>query len=823
VTVRSDVGREAAPGLPLRSVGQAVGLALVLGTLASALLWLLAPVLTPPGGMPRPEPWLAAVFVLLAALGELVSVRVRTGTTTQDLTFLEAVLVAGVLTLPPMVVLVTGLGGLVVASLVQRRDVPKTLFNLGSYAASTAAMILVYYRLASGAEWSDWRSVLALIVATLTFAVINTALLSVVLHVAAGVPPREFVRDEWRLSGFMALGGVGVGMTAVLLAREAPALLPFSALPALALWYAYGASAQHAEAQVRNQWLVTLGGALAEHGRGTTTLSDATEAIRQIVGAPEARILGPLADEDFDDARSEQMLASVWADPGPRDLTEDELPDGWRTGVVTRLDLGTANPGALLLGSTSPYRHSRIAGRTRGWALDDADAPVLGALVAAVGSAMRAGAAFDALAEETAKLSAVVDNTSDGIAMVDDTGRVRLWSQTMARMTGVDQAQLQGGLESLPDVVRTLVVSSQSADSTPGAPAAQVHLVRADGEELDVAVSTVWVREAAASEATDSTGWVSILTVHDETRERRVERLKTDFVATISHELRTPITPIKGYARLLATRGDRVNPEKRAQALQVISDRADHLSRLVDDLLLASHVSDNTRLGIEMEVQDLGTVVRQAVAGFPQMSTRIVVELPEEPVLVQCDRIRAVQCLANLIGNAEKYSPAHSTVEVLVESAGLQARVHVRDHGSGIPESERDKVFDRFYRREDPFTMRTGGAGLGLHIARELAIAMGGGLTLQSPDTGAGAEFVLHLATAEAPPVAGTPAQVAVPADRAAAPTDATGRGHGSADAPGPRARPVDGPDTTAPDPALTRAPAEGGKMGPRHEGKTAT
>jgi hypothetical protein len=79
--------------------------------------------------------------------------------------------------------------------------------------------------------------------------------------------------------------------------------------------------------------------------------------------------------------------------------------------------------------------------------------------------------------------------------------------------------------------------------------------------------------------------------------------------------------------------------------------------------------------------------------------------------------------------------------------------IHVRDHGPGIPASDHDRVFERFYRREDPFTMRTGGAGLGLHIARELAVAMGGGLTLQTPTGGPGAEFVLHLATAEAPQV----------------------------------------------------------------------
>ena len=417
--------------------------------------------------------------------------------------------------------------------------------------------------------------------------------------------------------------------------------------------------------------------------------------------------------------------------------------------------MGTANPGALLIGSTDHYRRSRLAGRTRGWSLDEADAPVLGALVAAVGSAMRAGAAFNALTEETAKLTAVVDNTSDGIAMVDDAGQVRLWSQTMARMTGVEADDISGQIERAPEIVQTLITASRYPEMRPdGSPApVRARLRRADGEELEVTISTVRVREATTSSNSDITGWVSILTVHDETRERRVERMKTDFVATISHELRTPITPIKGYAHLLATRGERMTPEKRSAALQVISDRADHLARLVDDLLMASKVSDGARLAIEMGVEKLDVIVRQAVSSFPLMAGRISVELPDESVQIQCDRVRAVQCLSNLLGNAEKYTPADSPIEIRAEVTGTQVHIHVRDRGPGIPASEQARVFERFYRREDPFTMRTGGAGLGLHIARELAVAMGGGLTLHTPTSGPGAEFVLHLVTVEAPEV----------------------------------------------------------------------
>ena len=368
---------------------------------------------------------------------------------------------------------------------------------------------------------------------------------------------------------------------------------------------------------------------------------------------------------------------------------------------------------------------------------------------------MRAGAAFNALSEETAKLTAVVDNTSDGIAMVDDAGQVRLWSQTMARMTGVEADQISTQVDQAPQIVQTLIRASQHPEKrSDGTPApVRARLARADGEELEVTISTVRVREAAASANSDTPGWVSILTVHDETRERRVERMKNDFVATISHELRTPITPIKGYAHLLAASGDRMAPDKRAAALQIISDSSDRLARLVDDLLMASKVSGRTGLAVEMGIEDLDALVRRAVSTFPQLADRITVELPAEPVQVRCDRDRAEQCLSNLLGNAEKYTPADSPIEIRAHVTGTQVHISVRDRGPGIPISEQARVFERFYRREDPFTMRTGGAGLGLHIARELAVAMGGGLTLQTPAAGPGAEFVLHLVTADAPEV----------------------------------------------------------------------
>ncbi len=748
----------------MKPLGKYVLFTGVLGIASVASAYWLTDRLTPPAGIPPFEPWMLGLFVLITFAGQVAYVRVRHGSTSEELNFLEAAIAAALLSLEAHEALLAGLMGITLAEFFLRRtEVVKVAFNVGAWATSGSLMLVIYYSLTMGEDRFSWQGILALTISALAFAAWNLNALAHLLFVLGGAPRLRMVRSEWRLSSLIAVGGVGLGMTAVALSQVSWALLPFAFLPALALWYAYGAAAEHSEAEERNRWLVVLGGALARQGQSATMIPETGEALRRVVGAPHIAVFHP-AGATLGDARAELILSAVQEEAGPRALTPAELPEDWRLGVVARLDLGGHEPGALLLGSTQQYRRSRIMGRSRGWSLAEADAPVLGALVAAVGSAMRAGAAFNALTEETAKLTAVVDNTSDGIAMIDDTGTIRIWSRTLERMTGVPAAAVLGQpATAAPPVVISLIEASATSQA-PGERrnSEHVHLARADGEQLDVSLTTVAVRASITGRADEEPGQVAILTVHDETRERRVERMKSEFVATVSHELRTPLTPIKGYAAWLADHGDRVPLDTRTQRLRVIADSADHLNRLVDDLLIASQVSEGARLGVTIGIHDLGEVVTKAVAKFPALADRITLELPKEPVSIQCDPMRAGQCLSNLLQNAEKYTPEGTPLTIRAEVVGLRARIHVRDFGPGIPLEEQGRIFERFYRLEDPFTMRTGGAGLGLNIARELAIAMGGGLDVQTPESGPGADFVLHLATSAAPPVSLSSASAAI-------------------------------------------------------------
>jgi PAS domain S-box-containing protein len=376
--------------------------------------------------------------------------------------------------------------------------------------------------------------------------------------------------------------------------------------------------------------------------------------------------------------------------------------------------------------------------------LSTRDLAVVAPLANSLAAAMRGAEHLDRLVEETSKLHAVVEQSTEGILMVDGGGVVQMWSRALADLTGVAGTEVAGrtidSLLDVPDVEERALLLPVTADR----PTAVVELTirRPDGEprRLRCAHSAVFPGAELVRD---------VVVVSDLTREHRAERLKSDFIATVSHELRTPLTPIVGYVDLLRTRSDRMTPQKRRDVLDLVADRAAHMSRLVEDLLLASRVEGpegDMTLQVNPGIHDLTAIVRQVVDDLD--SPRLVTELPDRPALVRCDDGRALQVVANLVGNALKYSPEAAQVHVLLRLDGAHARLEVADHGRGIPADQLTKVFEKFHRVEDPMTMSTSGTGLGLFIARSLARAMGGDIGLTST-LNVGSVFAFTLRRAE--------------------------------------------------------------------------
>jgi signal transduction histidine kinase len=249
-----------------------------------------------------------------------------------------------------------------------------------------------------------------------------------------------------------------------------------------------------------------------------------------------------------------------------------------------------------------------------------------------------------------------------------------------------------------------------------------------------------------------------VVLVRDVTRETEFERLRSDFVARVSHELRTPLTPIRGFVQLLLRRGDRMTAEQHRDALTSVLDRTNHLGDVVEDLLLVTQMERDQLDGVvtpaALSVGDsLTTIVEEATAREPHR----MIDLSLDPTTphVWADGARLRQAVSAVVDNALRYSPVDEPVSLRLDQEEGTVCIRVHDHGPGIPPSHRDQVFERFQRLEDPMTMRTGGVGLGLFIARRLTEAMGGSLELERSAPG-DTVFTFRLRAAEPPDVPGS-------------------------------------------------------------------
>lgn len=229
-----------------------------------------------------------------------------------------------------------------------------------------------------------------------------------------------------------------------------------------------------------------------------------------------------------------------------------------------------------------------------------------------------------------------------------------------------------------------------------------------------------------------------------------------DFVSTVSHEFRTPLTSIKGFADTLLSYGGQLPDEEKRRFINIIKDQADRLIRLVENLLTASKLGAS-RMDMSyrpINVQRLLDKVIQSVHAKTLSKTKQdrQFKLAVHPLSIEAwaDSDRLEQILLNLIDNAVKYSPASSVVAISAEflpDDDNWVRIAVRDEGVGIPESLLPKIFTKFYRVESPLKQEVEGTGLGLYITKSLTTAMGGQISAKSTE-GQGSTFTVILPAA---------------------------------------------------------------------------
>jgi signal transduction histidine kinase len=222
----------------------------------------------------------------------------------------------------------------------------------------------------------------------------------------------------------------------------------------------------------------------------------------------------------------------------------------------------------------------------------------------------------------------------------------------------------------------------------------------------------------------------------------RQEASKRTFIASVAHDLRNPLTALRLRIQCL----DRARPASEDQlraAIAIVKRQVERLERMLGDFLDASEI-ERGELSLNVEPCDLRDLVRDiAELHRPTPHGEVSLSLPDAPVIVRCDPVRIDQVLENLLSNAIKYSPRGGDIAVSVAQTRDGAIVEVSDRGVGIPEEELAYVFDP-YRRSGPSKKVAAGTGLGLFVARQIAVAHGGGIEVESK-LGAGSTFRLRL------------------------------------------------------------------------------
>jgi PAS domain S-box-containing protein len=356
---------------------------------------------------------------------------------------------------------------------------------------------------------------------------------------------------------------------------------------------------------------------------------------------------------------------------------------------------------------------------------------------------------FALVREEKQRMDAILDSSAEGIAILGPDNRIQRFNRAISRLSGVSREKAVNALHddvlhfSAVQTGRTL--SQAEAGGWPLSDRATLYLeadlVRAAGGPLSVGVTYAPV-------FTQERNLLNIVVgMHDLTRFREAEEMKDTFISIISHELKTPVALIKGYASTLRREDVEWDRNVIADSLTVIEEEADRLAALIDDLLDASRLQAgglSPNYG-EVDIPRLAArVAERATRQFPGRTIRA--ELPDNFPVVSADEQRISQVITNLVSNAVKYSSPESPVAIRGAAAPEEVTVTVEDQGFGIAEKDMPYVFDRFYRGPET-AKRTKGAGLGLYLAKAVVEAHGGRIWIESrPGRGTRASFTLPRA-----------------------------------------------------------------------------
>jgi PAS domain S-box-containing protein len=324
-------------------------------------------------------------------------------------------------------------------------------------------------------------------------------------------------------------------------------------------------------------------------------------------------------------------------------------------------------------------------------------------------------------AESRARAALALEHVAEGVLLVGEDGDVQLMNPAAERIFGIAAAAAVGqtALEALRGWQE--ISARVTVDRDDESAAAQILPIRVGELELWLSIAAAWA------------GSSTVFTVRDVTGEHRLDQIRSDLVAIVSHELRTPLTGALGAAQTLQGRYDELADAQRRVLVTMIVEQSQRLASVLDQILLASQL-DNDVFAAELQSFDCSEALDAIVRSVDSDARPRLVVDAAAGVAVRADLDRLRQVVANLVDNALKYSTG--TVRLTATERELMVRLTVSDDGPGIPDADRDRVFEKFFRLDPAQRGGVGGTGLGLYIARELTQRMGGRIGLLPRERG---------------------------------------------------------------------------------------
>ncbi len=346
---------------------------------------------------------------------------------------------------------------------------------------------------------------------------------------------------------------------------------------------------------------------------------------------------------------------------------------------------------------------------------------------------------LNSVVQERNQREAVLSSMVEGVLAVDTEGRIISINKAAAHFfQGLEPSAAKG--RSVEEVFRNVTLQKFISEVLAAQETCEceLHLQNSQISDLQVRGTNLLGVQGKRIGA--------VIVFNDVSRLRRLENLRSDFVANVSHELKTPITSIKGFVETLLD-GAMSEPEEADRFLKIVSKHADRLNSIIDDLLTLSRLEQGSLEELEVYPSSMEGLIRSAIEVCSRRAAKknieIWIECPSK-LSANVNQPLVEQALINLIGNAVKYSAEKKTIIVHARAEADEIVLSVSDHGYGIESEHLDRLFERFYRVDKGRSRQEGGTGLGLAIVKHIAQVHGGRVEVQST-FGQGSVFSIFL------------------------------------------------------------------------------